>query len=175
MLQDIWKKLRLSSYGQMNKKNQLLIILLVGILLVVIAIPNDSIREEASGETKGGESESQSQSYTQQMERRLENVLKKVEGVGNVDVMITYKSTSEKVVEKDAGRSDTTTEETTVYNDTQDGAKSPYVRMERMPEVEGVVLIAEGGNNAVVVKNITEAVQALFDVDTHKIKIMKGG
>ena len=175
MLQDIWKKLRLSSYGKMNKKNQLLIILLVGILLVVIAIPNDSIREEASGETKGGESESQSQSYTQQMERRLENVLKKVEGVGNVDVMITYKSTSEKVVEKDAGRSDTTTEETTVYNDTQDGAKSPYVRMERMPEVEGVVVIAEGGNNAVVVKNITEAVQALFDVDTHKIKIMKGG
>ena len=36
-------------------------------------------------------------------------------------------------------------------------------------------VIAEGGNNAVVVKNITEAVQALFDVDTHKIKIMKGG
>lgn len=175
MLQDIWKKLRQSNYGTMNKKNQLLIILLVGILLVVIAIPNDSVKEDASGETKGGESESQSQSYTRQMERRLENVLKKVEGVGNVDVMITYKSTSEKVVEKDTGQSDTTTEETTVYNDTQDGAKSPYVRMERMPEVEGVVVIAEGGNNAVVVKNITEAVQALFDVDTHKIKIMKGG
>lgn len=175
MLQDIWKKLSRSSYGKMNKKNQLLIILLVGILLVVIAIPNDGIREETSGETKGGESESQGQSYTQQMERRLENVLKKVEGVGNVDVMITYKSTSEKVVEKDTGQSDTATEETTVYNDTQDGAKSPYVRMERMPEVEGVVVIAEGGNNAVVVKNITEAVQALFDVDTHKIKIMKGG
>jgi stage III sporulation protein AG len=39
--------------------------------------------------------------------------------------------------------------------------------------VEGVVVIAEGGGNAVVIKNITEAIQALFDVDTHKIKVMK--
>jgi hypothetical protein len=30
-------------------------------------------------------------------------------------------------------------------------------------------------DDAVVVKNITEAVQALFEIDTHKIRIMKGG
>ena len=41
------------------------------------------------------------------------------------------------------------------------------------PKVEGIVVIAQGGENAVVVKNITEAIQALFDVDTHKIKVMK--
>ena len=28
-------------------------------------------------------------------------------------------------------------------------------------------------DDAVVVKNITEAVQALFEIDTHKIRIMK--
>ncbi|MEI3220461.1 MAG: hypothetical protein V8S08_13640 [Lachnoclostridium sp.] len=41
------------------------------------------------------------------------------------------------------------------------------------PEVEGVIVIAEGGDNPVVIQNISEAVQALFGVDTHKIKIMK--
>ena len=40
--------------------------------------------------------------------------------------------------------------------------------------MEGVVVIAPGGDNAVVVKNITEAVQALFGIDTHKIRIVKG-
>ena len=40
-------------------------------------------------------------------------------------------------------------------------------------EVEGVVVIADGGDNAVVAQNITEAVQALFGVEAHKIKIMK--
>ena len=41
-------------------------------------------------------------------------------------------------------------------------------------EVEGVAIIAEGAENAVAVKNITDVVQALFDVDSHKIKVMKG-
>ena len=41
------------------------------------------------------------------------------------------------------------------------------------PEIEGVVVIADGGDNAVVVQDITEAVQALFGVEAHKIKIMK--
>ena len=49
------------------------------------------------------------------------------------------------------------------------------MKMERMPRVEGIVVVAEGGNHSVVVKNITEAVSALFDVDVHKIKIVKGG
>ena len=39
--------------------------------------------------------------YADALETRLENALAKVEGVGNVKVMITLASSSEKVVEKD--------------------------------------------------------------------------
>lgn len=41
------------------------------------------------------------------------------------------------------------------------------------PEVEGVIVIADGGGNAVVVQNITGAIQALYGVEAHKIKVMK--
>lgn len=41
-------------------------------------------------------------------------------------------------------------------------------------EVEGVAVIAEGAENTVVVKNITDVVQALFDVESHKIMVIKG-
>ncbi len=44
---------------------------------------------------------------------------------------------------------------------------------ELTPRVEGVVVVAGGGDDAVVVKNITESVQALFGIDTHKIRIVK--
>ena len=44
---------------------------------------------------------------------------------------------------------------------------------ERTPRVEGVVVAAGGGGDAVVVQNITECVQALFGIDTHKIRIVK--
>ena len=41
------------------------------------------------------------------------------------------------------------------------------------PEIEGVLIIADGGGNSAVVQNISEAVLALFRLEAHKIKVMK--
>lgn len=120
MPQNIWNKL----LG--NKKNQWLILLLVGILLVVIAIPTKSGTEEK------GVVDSKNWS-TSETEQRLENILSQMQGIGEVHVMITYKQEN---------------------------------------EVEGVVVVAEGGEQGVIVQKITEVVRALFDVDSHKIKVI---
>ena len=120
MPQNIWNKL----LG--NKKNQWLILLLVGILLVVIAIPTKSGTEEK------GVVDSKEWS-TSEMEQRLENILSQMQGIGEVHVMITYRQEN---------------------------------------EVEGVVVVAEGGEQGVTVQKITEVVRALFDVDSHKIKVI---
>ena len=60
-----------------------------------------------------------------------------------------------------------------MFEDTAQGTHTPYVRKEVHPQVEGVLVSAAGGDDAVVRKEITEAVQALFGIETHKIKIMK--
>ena len=57
-----------------------------------------------------------------------------------------------------------------MYSQGTDGTQTPYVSKENAPEVEGILVIADGGGNAVVAKNLTEAVQALFGVEAHKIK-----
>ncbi len=41
------------------------------------------------------------------------------------------------------------------------------------PDVEGVVVIAQGGGTLSVQENIIEAIQVLFDIDANKIKIVK--
>ena len=41
------------------------------------------------------------------------------------------------------------------------------------PEVEGVLVVAEGADSSVVKKNITEAVEVLFGIDAHRIKVGK--
>lgn len=111
------------------KKNQWLIVLLAGILLVVIAIPTEKKSQNQVEIKKNTE-----ESHSSEMEEKLENILSNMQNVGKVQVMITY---------KDSG------------------------------QVEGIVVLAEGAKNAVVVKNITEVVQALFDVDAHKIKVIR--
>lgn len=160
----------------MNGKQNLLVLFLAGILLVVLAMPTEKKEEslvEESEETQEKDiTEGKENQYEQEMEQRLSRILADVEGVGKNEVMITLQSTSEKVIEKDAEKDDALQRETTVYRKIRD-EEDPYVKKEITPKIEGVVVIAEGGDEPIIIQNITEAVQALFDVDTHKIKVMK--
>lgn len=172
MLRDIWKKLQ-TAKKPMNKKEQILLVFFVGLLLAVISVPTQ--KSDKSKEKTNQTQEEITQYQADDLENRLKKILEKVEGAGKVSVMITYKTTNEKVVEKDTKTSEKTSEQETVYEEGDGREKTPYISMEKYPKAEGVVVVAEGADSAIVVRNLTEAVLALFDVDTHKIKIMKGG
>ena len=51
--------------------------------------------------------------------------------------------------------------------------RDSYVSKIREPSIEGVTVVAQGGGNAVIQKNITEVIQALFGIEAHKIKVVK--
>ena len=190
-----WSKIDLEKLRHM-RKDQLLIFFLVGVLLLVIALPSgtkekekDSRHSEIDGDEAVG-TQAEEQDYARYLERRLEETLSQLDGAGNVRVMVTLQSSAQKIVEKDTqGERDAITEEdsqggrrtsentshqeTTVYEGMGEKSQEPYVSKELTPRVEGVVVLAEGGENALVKRNITEAIQALFGIDTHKIRIMK--
>lgn len=175
------------------KKNQIFMVLLAGILLVIIALPTkqgEETRSKNQTEQASVEKVSNEKTDTDVLEEKLVSALGKVKGVGKVEVMLTRKSSGQKIVEKDKPVSDKTTDEQdnqggnrvtrestqgeeTVYAQDGSGAQTPYVIEELEPEIQGVVVVAEGGDNPVVVQNITEAVMALFGVEVHKIKVMK--
>lgn len=191
-----WKWENLKKLKKPNKE-QLAVILLCGVLLAVIAIPvspeNPSRGEDGQQETNTAETEGstrESLSYEEQLEQRLSEALSQVSGVGRTRVLITLETTGEQVVEKDepgssqtvqeedaSGGSRETTErswsESTVYREESDGSKVPYVVKELEPQIQGVLVIAEGGGNPVIRQEILEAVEALFPIEAHKIKIMK--
>lgn len=157
-----------------------------------------SVLQEASEQTEStADSQTDSRSeelyslseYETMMEARLEQLLEGMAGVGKVKVMITLASSEELVVEKDRPitRANTTesdgeggsrsiyqtdSKETTVYQ--SEGTESrPYVIKTLMPQVEGVVVAAQGAGTGEVSKNITEAVQALFDLEANQVKVIK--
>ena len=168
-------------------KNQILILFLTGILLVIIAIPVQEKQEEK--EEAAETVQSVSLSKAEEMEARLEEMLSHVSGVGRAEVMISLKSEGRKIVEKDMEYSEgkeenvqannsvintqTSQMESAVYEKDLEGRERPYVTEELSPEIEGVLVIAQGADNGTIVTEITEAVMALFGVEAHKIKVMK--
>ena len=184
----------------LDNRNNLLILVLVGILLMVIAIPVDTKKsgkeEENKGqitgvtqkENLGEEGDEGLWTDTKETEKRLNEILSKVDHAGKVEVMITYSSSEELVVEKDypSYRKQITSEEngktqnehqyeykeSTVYT-TNGEYTVPYVKKTFAPKVEGVLIVAEGAGNGTVNKNLTEAAQVLLGIEAHQVKVIK--
>lgn len=185
---------KIKNNEKIPKKNHLLILFLTGMILFAAVFPFPSgDREITDGNSDGtdtGGNESKLGQYESYLEEKTECLLGQVDGAGEVTVMLTLKSGTQKIVEKDQNNSsqktdeadsaggtrtveENTSERTSIYEQNSDGSSIPYVSKELSPEIEGVVVIADGGDDAIVIKSITEAVQALFGVEAHKIKIMK--
>ncbi len=115
------------------------------------------------------------------VEQKMEQVLSKVEGAGEVRVMLTYSTTKEQVLareekterNKGEGAESLSREDTLVLAENSQGTQEPVVLTEQAPKVEGVVIVAEGGDDAVVNSRLNSAAQALLNVPPHKIAILK--
>lgn len=206
--------------GGMKKwfsRENLLILVLGGILLFIIGLPIEEAEETAGADSglkvqngllsasglgnesaagtadsvygSAGGASDENQEYVRDLEERLTDILSKMADVGKVQVLITLKSSEELIVEKEqpVTRSSTnendsqggsrvvsemSSEENTVYR--SDGSSSePYVVKTLTPEIEGVLVVAEGAGSGTVSRTIVEIVQTLFGVDAHKVKVVK--
>lgn len=190
-------------------RENLIVVVLAGILLLVIAWPtgeSDDAEEDGSGaEISAGEAGSDSaevqsltgsddttdalERYCARQEERLEELLSQVEGVGSAEVMLTVSASRELVVLKNTQSTDSETTETdaqggtrtvaqeelsesTVQYDT-DAGSAPYVVKTLEPEVEGVLVIAEGADQGTVRSEIVRIVQALYGIEANHIQCVK--
>ena len=172
---------------------RLLICVAAGVFLLFLSIPVEKKEQKQEEQKIASETtveNTELNAYIENLENKLKAVLSNVDGIGEVEVMITAKSSKEKVTLKDTpySRKDTTetdstggtrenveisSEESSVMEKAEDGSESPYITKEVQPESEGVVVIAQGADQKKVETEINEAVVALFDVPSHKIKVMK--
>lgn len=184
-----------------NKKERWLILLAAGLILLLLAFPSgreeggnvirsesrDSLQPQAES---GGPAVSFSDAgYERQLEQRLEEMLGKVDGVGDVKVMVVLSSSEEKVWHVDQDTSYSRTEETDseggsrrvesqeLARDTvfagQNGSQEALLQKEIRPEISGVVVSAEGGGSSRVQAEISAAVEALFGLPAHRVKVLK--
>ena len=172
------------------KKTDWIAVALVGVLLLVVAMPSGGtgihLAENKKEDTAQEKTEQkyEKEDYAEYLEHKLEQVLGQMEGVGKVTVADQGEDIIEKdktehtstVTNTDSGSMEMTTEkesgEETVYEESG-GEKAPYVSKEILPEIEGVLVVAEGGDSPRIVSDISDAVKALFQVEAHRIKVVK--
>ena len=123
------------------------------------------------------------------MEEKLENILSKIQGVGEVNVCINYSESSEIVAMYNENSKVSTTEETDTsggvrkieQTDSQkdiiykedDGEKTPITQKVIEPKIEGAIITAKGAGNTNIKTNIIQAVEAVTGLATHKIQVFE--
>jgi stage III sporulation protein AG len=180
----------------------LLLIGLVGALLMILnsfvvkevdpigtgrASPPKETAAPALG-TASGKDKTAFREYELAYETRLKEMLEKVVGVGDVDVMVTIDSTEEIVVEKNIKDTQQTTNEKDTNGATRhisdvtrsgeivlyqvSGNQNPLVVKTVKPKIRGVFIAAKGAENITVKKLISEAVERGLDVPAFRISIV---
>ncbi len=187
-----------------KKKLENLIFLAVVLIITIIAINliwngDDKNKEEINSKNtiQNGKVLANSENTTENnenieessLEKSLENILKKIQGVGEVNVFINYSESSEVVAMYNENSKTSTTEETDTEGgvrkiqetDTQkdviyqenDGEKVPITQKTIKPKIEGAIITAKGASDANVKTNIIQAVEAVTGLATHKIQVFE--
>lgn len=185
-----------------KKLGYIIILALAGILLLIVGNIFSSSPETAEEqqieqpmEQPAKEAASNKSATTSDMEeletiytKDLQELLNKIKGVSEAEVMVNLESTNIKVYEKNLVKGQQTTKEsdknggTREVEDSTEEAQTVLVRQgekevplliqTKKPEVRGVFVVAKGADHASVKKWIVEAVSRVLDVPTHRVSVM---
>jgi len=148
-----------------QKKNITVVYVIVIIGVIMLSFPSFFQGEEAPDEKSG---------FTEVVnaENDMEKILSRIYGVGKCDVLITYKTTSEYIVAKDVSRSDKNTDEKSLVTGSGSSEK-PFIVKEKMPEIQGVVVVCQGGGNTKIKNDVISAVCALTGLSENRVKVFR--
>ncbi len=164
---------------KLNKRNKgLLVVCILAVLFLAVTEISSGVSEEkviTDSETISATE------YIKSTEKQLKAILEKIDGAGEVRVMITLESSYENVYAKAYENENHKTDKTT-----DDNFKEEYVVVKNgssneeclllkvyEPEIKGVAVVCRGGDRNSVKKAITETICALFNISTAKVSVTK--
>lgn len=150
----------------------------VGILLLTFSAV------KPQNEATAQKAESTAKQYCEEIENKLSALLQDMEGVGNCKVYVTLENGVEYVYateEKNNADYAADGEKTTERNDTQtsvilidgEAGETGLLLTEIQPQIKGVVVVCEGGDNAAIQERVTAVVTTALNISTRRICVTK--
>lgn len=135
----------------------------------------------------GATNKSPFEDYEAHYESRIKEIIEKMVGVGNVDVMVNVQSTEEITVYRNMREMQQTTEEQDRNGASRQinevsrsgdvvmyrtgGNDAPVILKTTKPHIRGIIIVANGAENEVIRNMIMDAVRKGLEVAPHRISI----
>lgn len=149
-----------------NKKLRFVVILIC-VVIILFMIFYDTNKNK-----KGSVNNQTVSEYVQGLEKNLIDILSKIDGAGNVDVMITLESGNETVLASKTTKKESNgkieIEETPILVNGK-----TVVLKENYPKIQGVIIVCEGAKKIAVVNAIKNATTSLLNIENEKIQVLK--
>ncbi len=179
-------KKHLEEIGSNKFINNLFIILIASIIVLlgvsiyskdkkIVEVPTRPVVEESKS----------TGDYSEYLENKLESILGKLKGVGEVDVMITLEESVESIpasnttktiettkeIDAEGGTREINREDTNIQLLSNENNGSLVVIKSINPTVKGVIVVADGAENPEVLEKIYEAVKTVLGISGNKVQV----
>lgn len=145
-----------------------LLVIAAGVLLLVW--PGG---EKAQEDSRSGAREEENFSVAA-LEAQLEETLSRIDGAGEVTVMLTVRSGMERILAQDESFGPEEETRETVIVSTGSGKQEVVLLSQRYPTFQGALVVCPGGEDARVKLLVTQAVSALTGLSSGRISVCKG-
>lgn len=185
-MEELIKKLK-KKLEKVNSKdfiNNLFIFLVILIIFLIgMNIMFGNMNKELDS-SKNSKPTSFEYDYNTELENRLKNILQKFKGVGEVNVMITLEDSVEKIHASNTTKTVENTKETDSEGGVREVARedtniqvinsqtgTPITIKEINPTIKGVIVVAEGADDPIILEKLYEAVKTVLGINGNKVQI----
>lgn len=174
----------------------IILIIIAGVMILAVSYFNSSTptflnvsnNNSTSREGETYEKTLNSLTYHDKVKLELKNILSKIKGVGEVEVVIHFEGGEEVIPALDSEKSNTVTEErdsnggnrlnnnnkdaTKVVMSNQGNGTEPLILKTYNPKIIGVLIVAQGADDPKLSYELTKIVASLYDISENKVSVI---
>lgn len=165
------------------KNPKIIILIFVLVLIVMVYFKISSTSQVGSSSYGQVFYYTNSLDYANALEKKITNVVSKIQGAGDVTAMLTLESSLEIVYAESTNEKNNSTisggSTTTSTNSSSEtiviknnGDNSPLVVKEILPKIKGVVIVCDGAKDVKLKMEIVQAVKALLGIPSDNIQVL---
>lgn len=144
--------IKINEIKELFRSEKSIKIILIAGAVIILLIAFSGFSSDSGPETGNMLFEYKKQAeYEEALEQKLGNILSEIEGIGNINIMVTLDSSEENMYEKNNN-------------------EPTYVKT---PAIRGVIVVCDGGDNIIVREKVITAVAGAFGISTTRISVIR--